>query len=76
MVIISCARTLFYVRISEGNTSCLLRYVDQRIWSDQDCLDSLTGYYYEIYANFTIPTDIMMCVGYPEGGKATCQVSP
>ena len=62
------------VFISDGNTSCVLRYVDQRIWSDQECLDSLTGYYYENFANFSIPTDVMMCVGYREGGKAACHV--
>ncbi len=63
-----------FLTFLDGSISCLLRYVDQKAWSDKDCLDSMTGYLYEQYANFSLPTSIMMCGGFPEGGKSTCHV--
>lgn len=51
---------------SHGQVSSVLREVDVPIMSNNDC--RRTGYGHRI-------TDNMMCAGYPQGTKDSCQVS-
>ena len=50
----------------DGKPSCLLQSVDVPVMSQQDCRN--TSY------SPRMISDNMLCAGYPQGGKDSCQV--